>query len=158
MILSGLALEVPIVTGDLERGLVRLGAAGGVVDVVQVAGEELSQFGGQLDRRRGGEAEEGRHEGDFVDLIGRGHRQLMPAVADVDIPEPGEGVDVLLAVGVPEVDALAAGEHERATLADLLEVGDRVEKVGLVLRDQIGRVPGLYDRHERASFLALPRR
>ena len=46
-----LALEPPVVAGDLERGLVRLGAAGGEVEVVEGAGEELGQLGGQLDRR-----------------------------------------------------------------------------------------------------------
>ena len=112
-----LSLQVPVVAGDLERGLVRLGAAGGEVDVVESAGEELGQLGRQLDRRRRGEPEEGRHEGDLVDLLGRGLGQLAPAVPDIDVPEPGEAVDVAVAVRVPEVDALAPREDQRAARA-----------------------------------------
>jgi hypothetical protein len=75
-------------------------------------------------------------------------------VADVDVPEAGEAVEVAFAVGVPEVDALAAGENEGAVLFDGAEVGDGVEEVGLVLRDEVGRVPGLDHRHRCPSAVA----
>ena len=48
-------------------------------------------------------------------LLGRGDRQLVPAVADIDVPESREGVDVPVAVGVPEAGALAP--HERDGVA-----------------------------------------
>ena len=123
--------------------------------MVQLAGEEVSQLCAKFDHRRRGEAEEGRHEGDLVDLLGGGLGELVAAVADVHIPEAGEGVHEAVAVAVPEVDALAAGEDERAFFAKLLEVGEGVQKVRLVLRDEVGGVPGLSDRHDQ-SFRYVP--
>jgi hypothetical protein len=88
--LVGLAFEVPVVAGDFEGGFVRFGAAGGEVDVVERAGEELGEFGGELDGGRCGETEEGGDEGDLVDLFGGGGGEFVAAVADVDVPETGE--------------------------------------------------------------------
>ncbi len=153
--LVGLAFEVPVVAGDFEGGFVRLGAAGGEVDVVEGAGEELGEFGGELDGGGGGETEEGGDERDLVDLVGGGGGELVAAVTDVDVPESGEAVDVAFAVGVPEVDAFAAGEDEGAVVADRPEIGDGVEEVGFVFGDEFCGVPGLDHRHRWPSF---PRR
>ena len=106
------------------------------------AGKEPGQFRCQLDRRRRGEPEEGRDEGDLVDLGGSGFGQFAPAVADVDVPEPGEAVDVLLAVCIPDMGAFAPGDHQGTGLSHLLQIGDRMEHERLVLINQVGGVPG----------------
>ena len=119
--------------------------------MVEVAGEELGQPRRQLDRRRRGQTEEVRHERDLAHLRRRGIGQLGAAVADIDVPEPGEGVDVALAVGVPEEDIFAAHHDQRAVVAQRAQVRDRVEEMRLVLRDELGGVPCLRDGHVPSS-------
>ena len=81
-----------------------------------------------------------------------------PAVADVDVPQTGEGVDVALAVGVPEEDVFAAHHDEGTVVAQGAQVRDRMQQVRLVLRDELGGVPRLYDGHVPSPSLVLPRR
>ncbi len=66
---------------------------------------------------------------------------------DIDVPQPRKAIDVLVAVRIPEVDALSAVEDQRPLLPHLLEVGNRVEKVRLILGDELGGVVNLCDGH-----------
>lgn len=58
--------------------------------------------------------------------------QLLAAVPDIDAPESSNGVDIALVVGVPNIDALAALEDQRAMLGELLEIRARVEMVSTI--------------------------
>jgi hypothetical protein len=51
LVLGGLSLQLPVVLGELERGLDRLAAARGEEDVVEVAGREVRDAVGGLDAR-----------------------------------------------------------------------------------------------------------
>ena len=52
LVALGLTDRPEVLPGQLPRRLDRLGAAGGEEDPVQVAGRELGELGGELDRRR----------------------------------------------------------------------------------------------------------
>jgi hypothetical protein len=60
-----------------------------------------------------------------AELRRRRVRDLRPTVPDVREPEPGRGIDVRLAVRVPDGRALAAHEDELVTV-DLSHRGERV--------------------------------
>ena len=104
-VLGALALVAPVLPRHLDGGLHRLAAAEGEEDVVEVAGRQLGDLGGELD---------GRLVGDLEDVVDRqllhlrldGVVDLGAAVADVDGPQAGEGVDVLVALGVVDDAAL----------------------------------------------------
>ena len=53
----------------------------------------------------------------------RGLDQLLVVVAERRAPQPGHAFDIGLAVGVVDVDALAALDHQRAGLAQRREIG-----------------------------------
>jgi hypothetical protein len=85
--------------------------------MVEVAGEERSEPRRELDRRWRSKAEEVGHERDLTDLRRRYLGQFGPTVADIDVPQSGEGIDVALAIGVPEEDVFPAHHDERAVVA-----------------------------------------
>src|SRR5215213_457445 len=93
-----LSLQPPVVAGNLQRRLIRFRPTGGELEVVEVAREERSEACRQLDRRRRGETEEVGYERHLADLRRRYLGQFGPAMADIDIPQSGEGVDVALAI------------------------------------------------------------
>ncbi len=78
--------------------------------------------------RRG--AEEGVVIGQLVHLPHDGIGDLLAAIADIDAPEPGKTVQILLALAVPDVDALAALDDARAVGIQLLHVGEGMQMVG----------------------------
>src|SRR5204862_1126452 len=67
---------------------------------------------------------------------GRRLGQLAPPVADVDVPELREAVEVLLAVGVANDASLAADEHERSR-GGLRGVVQRVDEMGSIEREHL---------------------
>ena len=111
-VLGALALVAPVLARHLERRLDRLAAAEAEEDVIEVAGQMPGDLGGQLDRGRVGDAE---HvvAGDVVGLGADGVVDLGAAVADVDRPEAGERVEVLVAVHVAHHAALGALHDDR---------------------------------------------
>ena len=122
LVLGRLAGQLEVVLGQLPGGLDRLAAAGGEEDPVEaargVAGDPL----GELDRGRVRVGPQ-RHERELSRLLRGGVGQLGAAVAQLAHEEAGQRVEVLLALRVPDVGALAPHDD-----------GD----VGLV----VGRVPG----------------
>jgi len=60
----------------------------------------MGQLGREAHAGRVAEAAVGRGEGQLAHLVGCRIRQLAAAVADVDVPERGQAVDVLAAGGV----------------------------------------------------------
>ena len=101
---------------------------------------DLGEHPPELRGGRMGGVEEGVVVGQLRHLPGRGLRELAPAIADVDAPQPGHRVDVAPAVRVPEMDALRADDDPRAALRpEGAVVGEGVEVVAGVERPQVVR-------------------
>ena len=99
-----------VLARELPRRLHRLRAARAEEDPVQVARRELGDGRGQLDRA-GMRVRPVRVEGQLLHLVVRRLADLVAErVADVDREEPGQRVEVPLAVRVLEVAALAADD------------------------------------------------
>ena len=88
-------------------------------------------------------------------------RDLRPAVADVDAPQPGHRVEVALARAVGQRDPLAAHDHRAAGALVLLQRGEGVEDVGPVegggVEVQRACHGGLRKRGGQAAARALAR-
>src|SRR5262245_4545917 len=82
------------------------------------------------------EAEERGAEGELAHLARDGVDDVLAPVAAVHVPQGREAVDKRAALGVVEVDALAADEDARAVLGVLLEGRRRVEEVSAVERGE----------------------
>ena len=127
--------------GDLGRG--RAGV--GVEDARRPGRGDRDQARRQLGGAGVGEAEHGR-VGDAVELLADGRVDRRVAVAVDVAPERGDAVDVAAAVGVDQVGALAALDHQRLFLAPALLLGEGVPEVVLVELRGVGRhrPPGPY--------------
>ena len=136
LVLGRASLQLPVVLGELERGLDRLAAAGGEEDSVEVAGRVGGQTVGELDRV-GVRVRPDREEGEFLGLAGRDIRESLATVAGVDNEQAAEAVDVLAPGRVPDVVALALDDdgHSCAALHDGLAGEVHPEVVfGLLLK------------------------
>src|SRR5215213_4481554 len=142
-----LSLQPPVVAGDLQRRLIRFRPTGGELEVVEVAGEERRQPRRELDRRWGCEAEEIGDERDLTNLSRSHIGQFGPAMADINVPQAGEGIDVALAIRVPEEDVFSPYHDERTVISQGPQVRERVEEMRLVLINELRGVPCLYDGH-----------
>ncbi len=112
LVAGGLSDLDLILARQFQRGLDRFGAAAGEVDgaAAEVFSGEREQFFGICFGDRGGELA-GVNELELCGLRGHGGRNLGHAVSDeVDGCGAGE-IEILVAVGVPDVDAFAA--HSR---------------------------------------------
>jgi hypothetical protein len=113
LVLGRLAGELEVVLGQLPRGLDSLATAGGEEDAVEVTGGVVGDALGQVDRTRVRVGPE-REEGELRGLLGGGLGELGATVPCLYDEQAGEPVDVLVAVGVPDVDAVAS--HDRGDL------------------------------------------
>ena len=109
LVLLALAVGAVEVARDLDRRLDRLRPGVREEDPVEVAGGQLGDALGELDRPRMGVAPV-RIEVELLDLRGGGLRVLGPAVTRVAAEQRGETVEVALAVVVPDVGALGLGD------------------------------------------------
>ena len=110
------AYEV-VLPRELPGGLDRLRAARDEEDAVQVARRERRELRGELDGARM-RVRPVRVEGQLAHLRERGLADLLAErVADVDREEPGERVEVPLAVRILEVAPLAADDHRHVLVA-----------------------------------------
>ena len=82
------------------------------------------------------EAEERRAEGELAHLSRDGVHDVLPTVAAVDVPQGGQAIDERPALGIVQVDALAADEDAGPVLGVLLEGRRRVEEVSAVERGE----------------------
>jgi hypothetical protein len=117
----GLAGDLEVLAGKLPRRLDGLGAAGGEEDAIAVARGESGQPVGQLHGHRMGVAPY-REVGQGGGLSGRGLGQLGAAVADLAGEQPGQPVEVALAVLVVDVDALSS--HDDRNLIGVRHAGE----------------------------------
>ena len=149
--------------GELDRVLVRLGAAVREERDREIAGRHLGQHPAELRARLVRHRRPDRAE--LVGLILDRLDDLRVLVPDVDVDELRREVEVALAVVVPEVTALGAGDRDRVDRAlhrprvedVLLRVGDdlRAEIRVDASRVEAARV-GLCCGHSASSLVARP--
>ena len=89
---------------------------------------------GQPDRRLVGEAGIGRGVGQLLHLRRGGVGEFLAAVADIDVPQRGQGVDVFAAVGGAQHGALPRDVDLRGGV--ILGEVQRVDQVALIGRHQ----------------------
>ena len=101
-------------SGQLDGVLVGLGAAVGEEEDVDVAGRDLGQLRAEARARLGGHERVGVGQRLGLALDRLDHLRM--AVADVRAHQLAVEVEVALALGGPEVDALGAGHRDRVDL------------------------------------------
>jgi len=123
-----LAARRVVLAGELPRRLHRLRAARGEEHALQPGRRELGDPRRQLDRAR---VRDGpvRRERQLAHLRVRDAAELVPVgVAEVRAVQAGQPVDVAAALGVVDVAAVPARDHQRAVL-ELRHVGEVQEHV-----------------------------
>ena len=140
LLLVGLAEQVVIAFHQAQVGIVGLGAGVGEEHMVELRRGDLHQGPGQLHRRLVGALEEVVVKRQFLQLGVNGVADGLLAVTQVAAPQSGHAVEQLVAVGVVDVDVLGAGNDTPALLAVILQVGKRVQVVGLVQPLELARV------------------
>ncbi|MDR8851298.1 hypothetical protein FEP99_04325 [Burkholderia pseudomultivorans] len=139
-----LALHAPVLVHDAQHGVVAFRAAVAVEEVVEAGRRDFREHRGQFDHRRVRGLEERVVERQLLQLAVRGVGELLAAVADVHAPEAGHPVDDLVAVRVPQVDAVGLHDHAAARAVQRAHVRERVDVVRGVERAVFGgRARGL---------------
>ena len=95
-----LALELPVLPGDLQRALDGVRTAAAKTHARHAIGlHHLHQPLRKFDRARMAGAAEAGVESQFVELVGDGLFYFGPAVAKVDVPQAADAVNHAMAVG-----------------------------------------------------------
>ena len=137
-----LAARRVVLARELPRRLDRLRSAGDEEHAVEVPGRQLRDLVRELDRARM-RIRPVRVEGELAHLLERGLAHLLAVrVADLDGEEPGQRVEVALAVRVLEVAAVSAHDDRRLLAAHAREVQPEVVSRGLLK---------LFDAHRGAA-------
>jgi hypothetical protein len=136
-----LTLRAVVGEGDLQRGVHRFRTGIGEEHMVEIAGQQLRHLGGELECR-GMAHLEGRRVVELGDLLLHRLDDLLAAMAGIDAPEAGGGVQHLPALDGRVMHVL--GGHEQARLALELPVGGKghpkgFEVVGAGLEGARGR-------------------
>ncbi|CAB5338592.1 hypothetical protein IST4119_00347 [Burkholderia multivorans] len=138
VLLLRLALHAPVLMHDAQHGVVAFGAAVAIEEVVEAGRRDFGQHRREFDHRRMRSLEERVVERQLLQLPISGVGQLLAAVADVHAPEPGHAVDDLVAVGVPQIDAVGLHDHAAAGAVQRAHVGERMDVVRGVERAVFG--------------------
>ena len=131
----GLAQHVPVAAHHAHDGVVALGARAAEKHMLEARRRHLGQQLGQFDGRHGGRLEEGVVEGQLLHLPRGGLYQRLLAVAHVHAPQAAHRVQDALALAVPQIDVVGAGDDARALAGQTLEIGEGVQemrRVGLL--------------------------
>ncbi len=110
----GLAAQLEVLARQLDRGVDGLAARRSQEHPVEVTGRQFGKARGQFDGRFVGERPD-REVAERLGLARRCFAQLGPTVPRLHREQPGEPVEVPLAVLVPHVAALAAGDDRHLT-------------------------------------------
>src|SRR3954451_20692542 len=155
LVLVRVAPELVVLPRELERALDGLAAARGEEDAVEVAGGDRREARRELDRRRVGVGT-GREEAEVLGLVGARLADPGAAVADVHAEQRAEAVEVLVAVLVPDVAAVALDDDRDlralAVRAHPAEVHPEMA-LGEVLKGALGRY-GLGRGHAVLHFVS----
>jgi hypothetical protein len=108
----------------------------GEIDVVEAFGRQRGQFCRKADHWFAGEMEIAGGIGQAAHLFGRRFYHAFLAIADIDAPQAGKGVDHAPAVYIGQPHAVPAGQHACAMLLMAPERGDWVDQVIAVKVDQ----------------------
>ncbi len=88
-----LAFGVPVIADEADGAVHRVGAAKREIDVVEIAGRAVGEFGGQADGGFAANVEIGGGIGQFTHLLCRRFHDAVMPIACIDAPEAGETVD-----------------------------------------------------------------
>ena len=133
--LAGPVERLPVEPRRLERGLARLGPAAGEEERVDRGIEQRAQLLGQRDGRQVAAAGVGGLKGERGHLRLGGARQFAAAVANVDVPQSGEPVDVGGAGGIGDDGALAF--HPDPGRPNRRRMVQRMQQVRMVGGDRV---------------------
>jgi len=136
------AERLPVDPRHAEPGVGGLRARIGEEDMVELAARMAGDLLGQERCRRGRRAEEGVVVGQFLHLRVSCIGDRLAAVADIDAPQAGKGVEILLAVGIPNMHAVGPVDDLGAGVVELLHVREGVQMMGSVNGTEIGRGNG----------------
>ena len=125
------AALAPVLERHLERDLDRGRARLGVEDAVEARRRDLDQPAGELGGARMGEPEH-RRVRDPPELVAHGGVDRRVAVAVDVAPQRRDAVDVAVAVGVDQVGALGALDHQRLLALPVELLRERVPEVALI--------------------------
>ena len=151
LLLLGPAQRIVHVPGKLDLRVVGLRAGRGVEHLGDRHRRQLLELLGQLDGRLRALGGEQVIVGQGAQLLRRRLDQLFLAEAQPRAPQPRHALDIGLALGVVDEDALAALDHGRAHLAQLVQRRIGVEEGLHVPGLQVGQ--GRLGRHGRNSRL-----
>ena len=136
--LGGMAERLPVDAGHAEPGVVGFRAGAGEEDVVQMRAGMGGDLFGQQDGRLGRGAEEGVVIGQFVHLAINGIGDLLAAIADIDAPQAGKGIEISLAVIVEDMHPFGSLDDPRSGGIQLLHIRERMQVMGCIDRAEIG--------------------
>ena len=127
---------------ELPGRLHGLAAAAGEEHAVEPGGGEVDDALGQRRRARVGVPPQ-REEGELLGLAGASVGQLLAPVADLPDEQPGQRVEVAVALGVLDERAVAADDERHVGLTDAGEVEhETVRHLGASLEAQCAEAPG----------------
>ena len=141
----GLPQQIPIAANHAHVGVVAFRATAAEKHVLETAlthlGRQTGQLRRELHRRNVGGLEKAVVEGQRHHLLIRRVGQFFAPVASVDAPQTAHGIQNLVTFGVPNVNAVGARDHARASCGQITVVGEGVDEVGAVQRlDGVGIV------------------
>ncbi len=140
-----LAVDLVELAGKAQRCLHRIRAARGEEGAREpVLLEEFGKLVGKLDQRRIGRAAEGGVIGQLLELVADRLLHRLAGIAEIDVPEPADGIQHLLAMDIHHLDALAGIDDARGLGLHLGGMGHGVpEMAGVVLDQEIGIAHGI---------------
>ena len=134
---------VVVVAHHLDRGVVRVGAAGAEEDARHLSRRQREQIGRGADGDVGRLVRESVVVRQRVELARRRRDQALVRESERRAPEPGHALEVLAALVIVDVDAAAARHDDRALILVLAQVRERVDRLQLV---QLSQARGLVHR------------
>jgi hypothetical protein len=140
-----LAAQVVVIPHQLDVGVVGVGAGVAEEHLAHAIRRQADQPVGEADGRLRGHRREGVEVAELFGLLMDRLGDLGTAVADVDAPQAGHGVEVAPPVQIAQPRALALHEHPRPALEMLGERREGVHEaapVELGERQVVGRLDG----------------
>ena len=140
----GLADQLEVLPGQLDRGVDRLAARRCEEHPVEVARSERGEARRQFDGRFVGERPD-REVAERLGLTRRGLAELGAAVADLHREQSRQPVEISLAVLVPHVAALATRDDRHLGVGECAEAGEVHPQVTSGEFGQVGHARPRYD-------------
>ena len=111
--------------GGIDGG----GPAGGEMHAVEIARRKAGQLGRKQGGRIIGHVDEGIGKGQPFGLRRNRLRHFRAAQTDIGAPEAADGIEILLAVGIPKPGTLPARNHQCPLILEGTEVGPGMQAV-----------------------------